>query len=101
MMSLIRLYMTFSIEWISTLDNPAPEIREAINVGLQEYGESCNSFDFIRGDVVTIELVSGRSGETLEDIVFETLLDQFETIHETDFNIEIDLDVDFGDESDD
>jgi hypothetical protein len=47
--------------------------------------------------IVTIELVSGRSGETLKDIVFESLLDQFETIHETDFDIEIDLDVDFDD----
>jgi len=101
MMSLIRLYMAFSIEWISTLDNPTSEIHEAIHVGLQEYGESCNSFDFIGGDVVIIELVSGRSSETLEDIIFETLLDQFESIHETDFDIEIDLDVDFGNESDD
>lgn len=101
MMSLIRLYMTFNSDWIATLVNPASEIREAINVGLQEYGESCNSFDFIRDEVVTIELVSGRGGETLEDIIFETLLDRFETIHETDFDIEIDLDVDFCDESDD
>ena len=91
MMYLIRLYMTFSSEWIVTLDNPASEIREVINVGLQEYGESCNSFDFIRDEVVTIELVSDRSGETIEDIIFETLLAKFETIHETDFDIEIDF----------
>ena len=77
MMSLIRLYMTFNINWVTTLNNPASEIHEAINVGLQEYGESCNSFDFIRGNVATIELMSGRGGETLEDIIFETLLDQF------------------------
>ncbi len=91
MMSLIRLYMTFNIEWISTLDNPASEMREAINAGLQEYGESCNSFDFIGDEIVVLELVSSRSGETLEDIVFETLLKRFETIHETDIDIEIDF----------
>ncbi len=90
MMSLIRLYMAFNVDWIATLDNPASEIHKAINVGLQEYGESCNSFNFIHGTVV-LELVSGRSGETLEDIIFETLLSQFETIHETDFDIEIDF----------
>lgn len=100
MMSLVRLYLTFDIEWVSTLEDPALKIREAINVGLQAYGESCNSFDFIRDEIVILELVSGRSSEVLEDIIYESLLEAFETIHESDFDIEIDLDVDFDDESD-
>ncbi len=100
MMSLVRLYLTFDIEWISTLKEPVLQIRETIDARLQEYGESCNSFDFIRDGTVVLELVSGRSSEVLEDIIYESLLDQFETIHESDFDIEIDLDVDFGNESD-
>ncbi len=93
--SKIRLYMTFNAEWIKTLSNRGVVLHDAIEIGLHGYGESCNSFDYMDG-VVIMELVSeDRDGDILKDIVYEILLSSFPTIHESDFDIEIDLDVFF------
>ena len=99
MSSKIRLYMAFDAKWIMTLVEPAMILYEAIKVGLKAYGEECTSFRYTDG-VVFIELVSdNRDGDVLKDIVFETLLNSFPFIHESDFDIEIDLDINF-DETD-
>lgn len=91
--SKIRLYMTFDAEWIMGLHATENILHEAIKEGLQTYGEVCNSFDYMDG-VAIMELVSDdRDGDILKDIVYETLLSSFPTIHESDFDIEIDLDI--------
>ncbi len=91
--SKIRLYMTFDAEWIMELHDTENTLHEAIKEGLQTYGEVCSSFDYMDG-VAIMELVSDdRDGDILKDIVHETLLSSFPTIHESDFDIEIDLDV--------
>jgi hypothetical protein len=87
--------MTFSAAWVSGRTNLSLGLRNAIQSGLHSYGEEdCVSFEFTDG-VAVLELVSERSSETLKDIIFETLLNNFTSIHESDFDIEIDLDVDF------
>jgi len=51
--------------------------------------------------VCMMELVSDdRDGDILKDIVHETLLNSFPNIHDSDFDIEIDLDVFFDDDQD-
>ena len=92
MTSKIRFYTTFVNELILSLSNPALEIRKAVRTGLQSYGEEdCTLFNYTDG-VVIMELVSDRSSEVLKDIVCESLLEHI-TTHESDFDVEIDLDV--------
>lgn len=93
MMSRIRLYLTFDAEWILNLSDDMI-IQEVIEDGLQIYGEECILFDYTDG-VVIFEVISERDSELLEDILFETLIDGFPSLHSTDFEIEIDLDVYF------
>ena len=86
--------MTFDPAWISQLDDPFIRLRTALSVGLESFGEFCDLYDQY-DDIVIIELVSDRDVETMVYIVAESLSRGFPSLSESDFDIEIDLNVPF------
>ena len=88
MISRVRLYLTFDGTVLEQ------DILQVIQMGLQEYGESCSMFDFTDGTVFMEVISDNRDGDIIRDIVFETLMDHFDNLH-IGFDVEIDLDVEF------
>lgn len=93
-MNRVRLYMTLSEDWRQSIHITEEMLIHTITEGLKDYSEDLSSLSYMDG-MVFLEIISERNCETLEDIVFEIVLNGFETIHDTDIEIEIDLDVDF------
>ena len=92
MISRIRFYMTFDADWLKKLESPGESLREALEEGFEEYGEVFISFDYHDG-TATLELMSDRDSDVMEDIVNESFSKRLSDFNESDFDIEIDLDV--------
>lgn len=92
MMSRIRLYITFDPTWISQLDTPYTQLRAALFVGLESFEEYCMSYEQY-DDTVIIEVISERDTEAMVYIVAESFIEYFPSLDESNFDIEIDLNV--------
>jgi len=92
MMSRIRLYLTFSQEWISQLDNPYTQLRKALNVGLEGFDEYAMAYEQY-DNIAIIEAISERDVEVMVYIVAESFLEYFPSLDDSDLDVEIDLDV--------
>jgi hypothetical protein len=100
MMSRVRLYLKFDDEWVESVPTLEDILIHVIQLGLLSYGEVCNSYDYKDG-AAFLELISeNRDGDVLRDIVFETLVNHFDTLHEAYLEVDIDLDVEYGVEID-
>lgn len=99
MTSRIRFYMTFDAEWIQTVECPNETLRDLLEDGFDLKGEAMTSFEYHDG-VAIINLVSNRDCEMLEEMVCEILLTNLDNFHESDLDIEIDLDVEVMDDYD-
>ena len=86
--------MTFDPAWVSQLDDPFIRLRTALGVGLESFGEFYTLYDQY-DNIVIIELISDRDVEAVVYIVAESLSMSFPSIRESDFDIEIDLNVPF------
>lgn len=84
--------MTFDAEWITQLDSPGLRLRMALNESLSKYDEYCFGYDYYDG-IIILEIISDRDVETVKDIVSEGLQSNFHSLCDSDFDIEIDLDV--------
>ena len=99
-MSRVRLYLKFDDEWVESIPTLEDILIHVIQLGLRSYGEVCNSYDYKDG-AAFLELISEhRDGDVLRDIVFETLVKHFDTLHESYLEVDIDLDVEYGAEID-
>jgi len=76
----------------SKLNEPFTQLRTALVVGLGSFDECFRMYDQY-DDVVIIEAISERDVEAMVYIVAESFLEHFPSINESDFDIEIDLDV--------
>ncbi len=90
MISRIRFYMTFDEEWLRKFE--ACSIHEALDEGLDEYGETFISLECHDG-VAVLDMMSDRASDVLEDIINESFSKRLPMFDESDFYIEIDLDV--------
>ncbi len=95
MIARIRLYMTFESDWIQTVDQPGETLHEILGEGFENNGEVLSAFEYHDG-VVILNLASSKDCELLEDMIWEILLSNLDGLCETDFDIEIDLDVSIG-----
>ncbi len=86
MISRIRFYMTFDEEW------EICSIREALEKGFNEYGEAFISLECHDG-VAILDMISDRASDVLEDIISESFSKRLPVFDESNFDIEIDLDV--------
>jgi len=84
--------MTFDPTWISQLDDPHIQLLAALDAGLESFGEQCSSYDQY-DDIVIIEVISERDVEAMVYIVAESFSEHFPSLNDSDFDIEIDLDV--------
>ena len=92
MMSRMRLYITFDQTWISQLDSPSSQLRAALDVGLESFDEYCMSYEQY-DDVVIIEVISERDVEAMVYIIAESFSEHFPSLDDSNFDIEIDLNV--------
>lgn len=93
MMSHVRLYLTFDDTWVETIPDLEYVIPQVIQTGLLSYGEICSKFDYKDGAAFMEVISDYRDGDVLRDIVFETLVNHFDTLHESYLEVDIDLDV--------
>lgn len=96
MMSRVRLYLTFDDTWVESVPDLEQDIVQVIQTGLQAYGEICGMFDYKDGAAFMEVISDYRDGDILRDIVFEILVNHFDTLHESYLEVDIDLDVEFG-----
>jgi len=99
MISRLRFYMTFNPEWIHPIERPQNVLQDALDVGLESYDEGFISFEYDDG-VAIIYMMSARDSFSVKDIIIETLLENIPNLSESDFDIEIDLDVKVEDYND-
>lgn len=96
-MTRIRLYITLDREWVSQLDCPEDQFRDAIMESWAAYGEELSAFEY-NDCIIIIETFSeGRDAEVFQDIVFEGFLSFFPNLHDSQIEIDIDLDVSIND----
>ena len=91
-MSRIRLYITFDPTWISQLDSPLFQLQVALDAGLESFDEYYTLYDQY-DDAVIIEVISERDVEAMVYIVAESFSEYFPSLDNSDFDIEIDLNV--------
>ena len=90
MISRIRFYVTFDEKWLKSVSPGS--LREALEEGFDEYGEVFISLECHDGTAV-LNMMSDRASDVLEDIINESFFKRLPVFDESDFDIEIDLDV--------
>jgi len=96
-MTRTRLYITLDREWVSQLDCPERQFKDAIVASLKAYGEELDSFEYNDGIIIVEMFSEYRDACVLRDIVFEGLLLAYPELHDSQIDIEIDLDVSVDD----
>lgn len=92
MISRIRFYMTFDEEWLKKFEVFPESLHGALEEGFDEYGEVFISL-VCHDDVAVLDMMSDRASDVLEDIINESFSKRLPVFDESDFDIEIDLDV--------
>lgn len=88
-----RLYIMLDREWISQLDCPEDQFRDAILESFEAYGEELGTFEYDDCVIIIEAFSEDRDADVFQDIVFEGLLSFFPDLHDSQIEIEIDLDV--------
>lgn len=92
-MTRTRLYIMLDHEWVSQLDCPEGQFREAILGSFEAYGEELSAFEYDDCVVILEAFSEDRDADVFQDIVFEGLLLFFPELHDSQIEIDIDLDV--------
>lgn len=92
MTSRIRFYMTFNEKWLKKFEVFPESLYEALEKGFNEYGEVFISLECHDGTAI-LDMISDRASDVLEDIINESFSKCLPVFDESDFDIEIDLDV--------
>jgi len=98
MISRMRFYMTFDPEWTQDVEYPEGILHDALEDGFENIGEVFLSFEYNEGSAM-LNMMSDRDSELMEDIITEILL-KITNLSQSNFDIEIDLDVEVTDYND-
>ena len=79
------------------MDHPEIQFRDAIVASFEAYGEELDSFEYDDYIVIIEAFSEDRDADVFQDIVFEGLLLAYPELHDSQIDIEIDLDVSIGD----
>ena len=99
MISRIRYYMTFDASWTEGVKHPEGVLQDVLEEGFNQIGEVFSSFEYHDG-CASLNMMSDRDSELLEDIITEMLLSNVPNLSQSAFYIEIDLDVEVEDYND-
>jgi hypothetical protein len=99
MISRMKFYMTFDAEWTQSVEHPGGVLQDALEEGFDKIGEVFLSFDYDEG-CAKLHMMSERDSELMEDIITEILLSNVPNLSQSNFYIEIDLDVEVTDYND-
>lgn len=99
MISRMRFYMTFDTEWTQRIKYPEGILQDVLEDGFEKFDEVFLSFEYHDG-VVILNMMSDRDSELIEDIIIEIFLKNVPNLNQSDFDIEIDLDVEITDYND-
>lgn len=99
MISRMRFYMTLDTEWTRSVKYPKDILQDVLEDGFERFDEVFSSFEYHDG-VAILNMMSDRDSELMEDIITEILLKNVPNLSQSDFDIEIDLDVEVTDYND-
>lgn len=92
MNSRIRFYMTFCTDWIESFNLTCESFRDVLEESFEAHGEVFISFTCDDG-VAILNMISELDVITLKEIITESFSERLPIFNESDFDIEIDLDV--------
>jgi predicted nuclease of predicted toxin-antitoxin system len=88
-MTRTRLYITLDSEWVSQLDCPESQFKDAIVASLEAYGEKLDSFEYDDGIIIIDVFCEDRDADVVQDIMLEGLLTSFPKLYDSQVDIEI------------
>ncbi len=87
----IRLYIPLDVGLAETLPDASQHLRDAIRGGLASYSEVLGSFDFDENAIVLEVISDYRDGDTIRDIILESL----DSLPDCPFEFEAEIDSEY------